>query len=133
MELILTRTYHVHGTNGVLTVNGKPFCFTIELPWKDNEARVSCIPEGVYPLAKRFSVTLKHHLLVQQVPGRSLILIHKANHAERELQGCIAPVTTITGEGRGDSSRAVFNPLVKLVTAALEKGELVTLIIKGSE
>lgn len=129
MELTITRTYHPHGTNGALAVNGKPFCFTIELPWKNNTSKLSCIPEGTYPLVRRFSVPHKHHLLVQQVPGRSLILFHTANHAEKELQGCIAPVSTLTGEGRGDSSRAAFHPLMKLVGAALDRGEAVTLTI----
>lgn len=133
MELILTRTYHAKGTNGVLEVNGKPFCFTIELPWKNNAPRLSCIPEGSYPLVKRFSVDFKQHLLVRQVPGRSFILIHPANNALRDLQGCIAPVTTLTGDGCGDDSRAVFHPLVKLVNAAIDKGETVTLIIQSKK
>lgn len=130
MELILTRTYHANGTNGVLEVNGKPFCFTIELPWNNNTPRLSCIPEGTYPLVKRFSKPFKQHLLVQRVPGRSFILIHPANNALRELQGCIAPVSALTGPGCGDDSRAAFNPLVKLVSAAIDKGEVVTLIIQ---
>ncbi|BAV09108.1 hypothetical protein SAMN05421788_101553 [Filimonas lacunae] len=133
MEIKIHRTYHKQGTNGRLEIDGKPFCFTIELPWKENESQISCIPEGTYPLAKRFKVERGHHLLVQEVKGRSLILIHPANNALNELRGCIAPVSTLTGAGRGESSRAVFLPLVKLVNAALDKEEAVTLVIVKSE
>lgn len=131
MQLTLIRTYHKRGTNGLLHLNGTPLCFTIELPWRDNLPHVSCIPEGSYPLVKRFNDKRKNHLLVQQVPGRSLILIHPANNAEKQLQGCIAPVTTLTGQGCGDSSQIVFNKLIQLVYPAIEKGETVMLIIHG--
>jgi hypothetical protein len=46
MELDLLRTYYPKGTNGSLLVNGVGLCHTIELPWKNNEQGVSCIPEG---------------------------------------------------------------------------------------
>ncbi|GGH74231.1 hypothetical protein HNQ91_003823 [Filimonas zeae] len=133
MILTLTRTYYAKGTNGVLEVNGKVFCYTIELPWNNNKRQASCIPEETYFLAKRFSVDFKHHLLVQGVKDRTYILIHPANNALRELQGCIAPVTTLTGEGCGDESRAAFRPLLKLVSAAIDKGEKVTLIIQSKK
>ena len=48
MILFLTRTYFPDGTNGKLECEGKLICNTIELPWKNNEKRVSCIPEGKY-------------------------------------------------------------------------------------
>lgn len=133
MQLTLTRTHYANGTNGVLEVDGRPFCFTIELPWNNNARKRSCIPAGTYPVVKRFSPDRQHHLLIQKVEGRSLILIHPANNAMQELQGCIAPVTTLTGEGCGSDSRAAFYPLLKLVSAALDKGESVTLIIQNKK
>jgi hypothetical protein len=48
MEIHLTRTYFPDGTNGILECEGKLICNTIELPWKKNETKVSCIPEGKY-------------------------------------------------------------------------------------
>ena len=42
----LTRTYFPEGTNGKLECEGKLICNTIELPWKMNETKVSCIPKG---------------------------------------------------------------------------------------
>jgi hypothetical protein len=73
--------------------------YTIELPWKNNQAGVSCIPEGKYDLVKRWSPKFGSHLQILNVPGRELILIHPANDALLELRGCIAPVCLLTGAG----------------------------------
>jgi hypothetical protein len=124
MELQLIRTYFTKGTNGVLLVDGKFFCYTIELPWLDNSRHISCIPEDCYALAKRSSEHLGAHLLLQEVPGRDLILVHRANDAQKDLQGCIAPVSYHTGPGRGDYSDKMFEPLLKLVYKALDRGEV---------
>jgi Family of unknown function (DUF5675) len=48
MVLTLSRTYFPDGTNGKIEYNGKLICLTIELPWKENQKKVSCIPEGKY-------------------------------------------------------------------------------------
>jgi hypothetical protein len=52
MKLELIRTYYPAGTNGDLLLNGDKVCSTIELPWKKNAPKVSCIPEGEYELKK---------------------------------------------------------------------------------
>lgn len=132
MELMLNRQYFKGGTNGVLSCGGKTVCTTIELPWKDNQPRISCIPEGSYRLRKRHSRKFRSHLMLLNVPDRSLILIHPANHAATELFGCIAPVTAIAGEGSGTASRQAFRVLKDLVTKALDRGEDVVLTIKSS-
>lgn len=133
MELILLRTYYSNGTNGLLLLDNKKLCNTIELPWRDNHSQVSCIPEGCYPLIKWESPRHGWCLMVTNVPNRSLILIHPANNALRDLRGCIAPVTTITGPGCGDMSRAVYKPLIQQVYAALDQQHSVTLNIKKYE
>lgn len=114
MKLELVRTYYAEGTNGILMQNGLALCHTIELPWKDNQPKISCVPEGTYQLAKRYSAKFGWHLQLMNVPGRSLILIHSANDAQRELLGCIAPVSTLTGIGKGNSSRIVLKKLLAL-------------------
>lgn len=131
MHLTIHRTYYEEGTNGLLTMgsNSTPLCHTIELPWRDNQPNRSCIPLGTYVLRKRYSNKFRWHIEVTNVPGRSLILIHPANHATRELKGCIAPVLQLTGPGRGLYSRMVFNGLIKLVFAALKRNETVLLTI----
>jgi len=130
MELELTRTYFAGGCNGSIYCGGFFICHTIELPWKDNERSTSCIPEGRYELKKRYSPKFKWHLLVKDVPGRSVILIHPANDALKELRGCIAPVCTVTAEGKGLLSKNALTRLLAVAYAGLQK-EPIFLIIKS--
>ena len=131
MVLVLSRTYFPDGTNGKLECEGKLISYTIELPWKNNETRVSCIPEGKYFIKKRYSPKLQWHLEVLDVKNRSLILFHPANNAPLELKGCIAPVTKLSGPGLGLMSRKAFAKLNNLVNPILDKNESVELIIKS--
>lgn len=130
MILFLTRTYFPDGTNGKLMCEGKLLCNTIELPWKNNEKRVSCIPEGRYFIRKRYSQKFKWHLEVVDVKNRSYILFHPANNALQELNGCIAPVTKLSGPGLGLISRKAFEKLKTFVYAALDSKESVELIVE---
>jgi len=131
MELEILRVYDSDGTNGELRHDGKAICHTIELPWLQNRRRVSCIPEGRYELQKRFTQKHQHHILVVRVPGRDGILIHPANHAKTELQGCIAPVTELTGPGSGNQSRLANEKMKALLYAAFDRNEKVFLTIKA--
>jgi len=133
MVLVLTRTYFLEGTQGVLEWNGTIVCYTIELPWLGNQKRISCIPEGEYFLQKRFSPKFKWHLHLMNVPGRDLILIHPANDAINELLGCIAPVTKNTGIGKGSSSRKALEKLKKIVYAAIDRNEEVKVNIQSKK
>jgi hypothetical protein len=131
MVLSITRTYFPDGTNGKLGCNGKFICNTIELPWKNNETKVSCIPEGKYFIKKRFSKKFQWHLEIINVKNRTLILFHPANNALQELEGCIAPVTKLSGPGLGLMSRKAFSKLKNLLYKALDTTESVTLIVKS--
>lgn len=131
MVLFLTRQYFPEGTNGKLRCEGKVISQTIELPWRNNERRVSCIPEGKYLLRKRYSNRFKWHLEVIDVKNRSHILIHPANNALLELNGCIAPVTKISGPGTGLMSRKAFTIVKELVYKALDWKEEVLLIVES--
>jgi len=131
MVLILKRNYFPEGTNGKLECEGKLICNTIELPWKNNERRVSCVPEGKYFLSKRYSKKHKWHIEVRNVTGRNAILFHPANNAMKEQNGCIAPVTKISGAGLGLMSRKACTTLKRIVYKALDKNEKVVLIIKS--
>ena len=133
MELELTRSYFSKGTNGTLAHDGQPICATIELPWKNNSARISCIPEGRYRLVKRYSPKFRNHFLIEGVPNRSYILVHPANDAMLELKGCIAPVSLITGSGRGASSRKAMALLNRYLAAAFENKESIFITIKSKE
>lgn len=131
MVLWLSRTYFPEGTNGKLECEGKFICNTIELPWKNNETKVSCIPEGKYFIKKRYSNKYKWHLEVVEVKNRSLILFHPANNAIQELKGCIATVTKLSGPGLGLMSRKAFTKLKDLVYKALDSKESVELIVQS--
>lgn len=131
MVLLLTRTYFPDGTNGKLEWEGRFICYTIELPWKNNETKVSCIPEGEYFIRKRYSKKFRWHIEVDAVENRSFILFHPANNAKRELNGCIAPVMKLSGPGLGLESRQAFIKLKSLVYKSLEREEKVLLIVKS--
>jgi hypothetical protein len=131
MELELIRTYYPEGTNGKILYEGRLMIYSIELPWKNNHTRVSCIPEGRYELVKRWSLKFGRHLQILNVPGREYILIHPANEALRELKGCIAPVSCITGAGKGLRSRSALKTLMGLVGSAPARHESVFITIKS--
>ena len=131
MELVLKRSYFEKGTNGALFVNGQFLCFTIELPWRENQRHISCISEGRYEIILRHSKRFRNHLHVQDVKGRSLILIHPANNALKELRGCIAPVSQLSDIGKGWNSREALNKLLTLSYRALELKKTITLTIKS--
>ena len=131
MELELIRTYYPAGTNGKIQYQNRLMMYSIELPWKDNLAQVSCIPEGRYELVKRWSPKFNRHLQVMNVSQRENILIHPANDAMHELKGCIAPVSLITGVGKGIRSRVALEILTSLVYGALDQHSHVFIIIKS--
>lgn len=63
---------------------------TLELPWKNNQKNISCIPKGTYKVITTYSNRFKKNLWeVLNVPNRSGIRIHAANFAY-QLEGCIA-------------------------------------------
>lgn len=130
MELLLQREYHKEGTNGILRIDDKILCFTIELPWRNNIRMKSCIQEGRYGVVLRYSTRHKNHLMLTGVAGRTLILIHRATNASRQLRGCIAPVMELIGHGRGKGTERAFLLLMDTVFKSLEKGQQVWLTIE---
>lgn len=128
--LLLQRIYGAQGTNGTITFQGEEICYTIELPDRNNIPRISCIPIGQYKLEKRRYPKHGEQIGIPMVLGREAILIHAANNALKELQGCIAPVTVLTGEGRGDYSGKALAKLKALVYSLWDMGDEVYLNIR---
>ena len=94
-------------------------CHTLELPDKNNEKRVSCIPKGTYKVMKRYSDKHKNHFQILDVPNRSFILIHSANYVY-QLLGCIAVGKNkidINGDGLDDvtESKTIMTKLYELL------------------
>ena len=90
--LLIRNTFSKESTVGELFINGERICDTLENSWQDNQRNISCIPEGVYPVRLRLpreSASRDYlHLLVQEVPNRDFILVHRGNFPS-QTQGCI--------------------------------------------
>ena len=95
--ITLRRAYLDDVTLGYLDVGNNTYS-VLELPWRGNEPRRSCIPEGVYTMRLRQSqvvtrTTGGRHAQgweVQEVPGRSFIMFHPGNYT-RNTDGCLLP------------------------------------------
>ncbi len=129
MELYLRRRYYPEGTNGEISYQRRTVCACIELPWRGNRRFISCIPEGRYRLVKLLHPRWGEQLALANVPGREGILLHPANDALTQLQGCIAPVAKCTAPGVGSYSRVALERLKDLVYPVLDAGEEVWLVV----
>lgn len=90
LNIFLYRYYSVECTLGILKIEGVHHdpIYTLENPWKDNAAYISCIPTGTYECLPYSSDKYPDVWELQNVIGRSKILIHAGNY-ERNTQGCI--------------------------------------------
>ena len=113
MVIELQRLYRETWTDGLIFIKGILLCRSIELRWANNERNVSCVPEGVYPVAIIQHPKFGECLQINGVKGRSGILVHVANDAQKELRGCIAPVFSLTGNGKGQHSRLALNYIIE--------------------
>lgn len=108
MELTLTRTrQHKRYTQGTLSIEGEPFCNTLEPTWRDigpgrpgrKVAGRTAIPEGRYPLvvcpSPRFDGRWLPLLL--HVPLFEGVHIHEGNSVD-DTQGCILVGTASEGK-----------------------------------
>lgn len=122
LEITLTR-YETgsEGTFGRLTCGTQLNLHTVELPDKNNQRNISCIPEGVYKVVSYKSQRFGLVFLVRDVKGRSFILFHAGNFAgdaEKNYitnsEGCILPGLkrgVLDGQKAVLSSRAAMNKL----------------------
>ena len=108
--LILRDTFTDESTIGELFINGERFCDTLELPYRNNQRSISCIPTGEYKVRLRLpreSATRHYiHLLVKDVKDRSHILFHRGNTA-KDTKGCILV-------GQGTQQDIVYNSTLAL-------------------
>lgn len=109
MDIIIDRIYRSDCTLGEGYLNLKTedptLCFkTLELPWLNNQKKISCIPEGIYSYQFYESPKFGKVILINNVPKRSMIEIHPGNFTS-DIQGCILPGdahTDINGDGTPD-------------------------------
>lgn len=85
MKALLTRlSSNDEGTIGVLLLADKAW-FSLELPWRDNQQRISCIPTGAYVLKWTLSPRFKRYTYqILEVPNRTGIRLHSGNLAGRK-------------------------------------------------
>ena len=129
--LIIRDTFTDKSTIGELFVNGERFCDTLELPYRDNQRSISCIPLGQYKVRLRYareSATRNYlHLLVQDVKDRSYVLFHRGNTA-KDTRGCILV-------GQGTQQNIVYNSTLAMDLLMKEiinlGGTNINLIIKN--
>jgi len=86
------------GTFGVFILPTGVACYSLELPWRNNEPNISCIPTGEYHCKVRKSPRFGKCYHVTGVPRRSYILIHSGNLGgdinlgkRTHVKGCIMP------------------------------------------
>lgn len=93
-------------------------CNVLELPWKDNKRKVSCIKPGRYKVLPRETEKFGKHFIVENVPGRDGILFHPGNYA-KDTEGCILPGSDFKdlnadGELEVVNSRFTMDRLIEL-------------------
>ena len=125
MVIELQRLYRDGWTEGMILIKGVVVCRSIELGWANNERNVSCVPEGVYPVAIIQHPKFGECLSVESVKGRAGILVHVANDAQKELRGCIAPVFSSGGNGKGQYSKLALGYIIENLKRSGEKGHFI--------
>ena len=123
--LMIRDTFTDKSTLGKLYFDGEFYGHTLELPWKDNEKRVSCIPKGVYEVKKRHTEESKYkyeHLHILDVENRELILMHVGNYPKNS-KGCILLGNTRALNFVGESRKAFYKLMYDL--GSFEKIELI--------
>ena len=129
--LLIRDTFTEESTIGELFLNGERMCDTLENPYINNERRISCIPAGQYKVrlrTARESASRDYlHLLVQDVPNRKWILLHRGNYAS-DTNGCVL-VGLGTKHNKVNNSRLAMDLLMKEIINL--GGTNINLIIKN--
>lgn len=141
MDLYLHRFFgNDDGNSGTLYIDGKFYCYTLELPWKNNKRKISCIPAGKYQILFRedpTEMTMRYrsrfdwfnfHLCLQSVKDRSGIYIHIGNSI-KDSYGCILVGSQVNQSHLLYSSTQAFKPLYLKLKAALSRAEKVQITI----
>lgn len=120
MELTLKRDILANGyTLGLLSVDGKPYCYTVEDTVRDITDKIpgkTAIPYGRYKVIVNMSNRFKKLMpLLIDVPGFEGVRIHSGNTAE-DTEGCII-VGKIRTEKGVRESRDVAKQLTELLKA----------------
>jgi hypothetical protein len=110
---ILRKYQPGRATIGILSVDDTVRMLTLELPWRNNEIKKSCIPEGTYTceaVSNRQTsggLLMPRTFVVTGTAPRSGILFHIGN-AVKDTEGCILLGTRLD-EDQVLNSLSAFN------------------------
>lgn len=112
----------------MLCHGNKVLCLTLEDPPNNNRIGVSCIPRGLYECEPHSGTRFQNVWMLQNVPGRSAILIHSGNTIDH-TRGCI-----LVGMGLGkiEGRDAIINSEMALNKLRKYLPKNFTLEIKGT-
>ena len=133
-QLVLERdTFTKDTTLGKLYFNGEFLCHTLENSYKENNRNTSSIPTGLYDVRVRTgaeSGNFKYvHLLVEEVPKRSFILLHVGN-THKDTSGCILTGMDRVGDEMITNSLKAHTLLMNIILNNNLQDEI-TLVIKN--
>lgn len=134
MEIEVIRKYPKETyTIGILKINGRYFCDTLEDPIRPTGVKVygeTAIPAGSYTVIINYSPKFKRDLpMILDVPGFTGVRIHAGNTA-KDTEGCIL-VGINNVKGKVTSSRATEDTLLNIMKRARANGETFTLTIRN--
>lgn len=131
-DIILNRNYFEFQTESLGEIYKNDNCiFTfkgLELPWLNNQRKISCIAEGIYPYKKEIQKGRGKILRLFNIPDRDGVLMHYGNYAgsinpktkKHDTEGCPLPgeyLTDIDGDGLRDvtNSKNTMNKIYDLL------------------
>jgi len=123
-QIKIKRWYHNDCTIGRLSF-GSFQCFTLELPDKDNQSSISCIPEGTYNFHTRVSGKNGFVIELEDVEDRTYIQVHAGNYIS-QIEGCILVGDSIKWLNQDDVPDVTNskNTLKKLLNLVGDSGEI---------
>ena len=118
---------------------GTELCRIVERPWLDNQRKISCIPTGKYQLGfyqagSKFYPKYRTKfanigndrgmIIINDVPGRSHILIHRGNFPTNSW-GCLLTNLSVgrgdNGKLRGFASTQSYRRVYEIIADAVEE------------
>lgn len=81
-----------------------PKAYTLELPWRNNQRNVSCIPDGEYLVSKHLSPKHGQCFWLKNTFPRTEILVHAGNY-NNDTQGCILVGNNISDDINADGCK----------------------------
>lgn len=88
-KVVLFRRWVTEKSTGGLVLGPSGMqLYSLELPWRNNQFRISCIPEGKYQAVWHHSPKFGWTYLLLGTEPRTQILIHPGNYP-RNSWGCI--------------------------------------------